>query len=215
MKASGATSTAPPVEQTLGSLRLEDVVQGVVERAQVGIDLRHQIAGKEPQALPGLDRRPGEDDPVDLVGLQGLDGESDGQVRLSRAGGPHAERDDVAGDGVRVALLARRLRPDGLAPGRPHHLGGEDFGRAHILLDHVDGPSHLGRVESLARLEQEYELLEELPDAFGLVAVDRDLVASDDDAGATEGALDDAQELVPMPEQAGHEVVPGYEDLDG
>ena len=108
MKASGATSTVAPVDEALGPLRLEQVVEGVVERAQVGVDLGHEVAGQEAQPLAGLDRRAGEDDPVDLAGLQRLHGQGHGQVGLAGAGRADAEGDDVGGDGVGVLLLARR-----------------------------------------------------------------------------------------------------------
>ena len=54
MKASGATSIVPAVEQALGALGLEHVVEGVVERPQVRVDLGHEVAGQEARAA----RRP-------------------------------------------------------------------------------------------------------------------------------------------------------------
>ena len=39
-----------PLEQALGPLGLEQVVEGVVERAQVGVDLGHEVAGEEARA---------------------------------------------------------------------------------------------------------------------------------------------------------------------
>ena len=77
-----------PVEQPLGALGLEHVVEGVVEGPQVGVDLGHQVPGQEAQALARLDRRAGQDDPVDLAGLEGLDGQGHRQVGLAGAAGP-------------------------------------------------------------------------------------------------------------------------------
>ena len=53
-------------------LGVDHVVQRVVERAQVGVDLVVERAGQEAEPLARLDRRPGQDDPVDLLGLQRL-----------------------------------------------------------------------------------------------------------------------------------------------
>ena len=109
------------LEQPLRALRLDHVVQGVVQRAQVRVDLRHQVAGQEAEPLAGLDGRAGEDDPLDLLGLQRLDGHRHRQPRLAGAGRADAERDDVVGDGVDVALLAGRLRA---GPGGPWRRAG-------------------------------------------------------------------------------------------
>ncbi len=105
----------PPLHEPLGPFGLEHVVQGVVERAQVRVDLGHQVARQEAEPLARLDRRPGEDDPVHLLCLQRLHGERDGEVGLARAGRPDAERDHVVGDRLGVALLAGRLRVDAAA----------------------------------------------------------------------------------------------------
>ena len=98
-------------------LGVDHVVQRVVERPQVGVDLLVQRAGQEAEPLAGLDRRPGQDDPVDLLGLQRLDGLGHRQVGLAGAGRADAEDDRVLVDGVDVALLVERLGPDRLARG--------------------------------------------------------------------------------------------------
>ena len=68
MKASGATSMTSLLEVLGDLLGVDHVVQRVEQRPQVRVDLRHQVAGQEAQALARLDRRAGEDDPVDLAG---------------------------------------------------------------------------------------------------------------------------------------------------
>ena len=92
-------------------------MERVVERAQVGVDLGQHVAGQEAEALAGLHRRSGEDDAADLAGLEGLDGQGHGQVRLARPGRPDPEGHDVGRDGVGVGLLARRLRAGRPGPG--------------------------------------------------------------------------------------------------
>ena len=48
-------------------LGIEHVVERVVQRAQVRIDLREHVAREEPEPLARLDRRPREDDAADLA----------------------------------------------------------------------------------------------------------------------------------------------------
>src|SRR5205823_7169737 len=49
----------PSLEKALGPLRFEHVVQRVIERTEVGVDLGHEVAGQEAQPLPCLDGRTG------------------------------------------------------------------------------------------------------------------------------------------------------------
>ena len=124
----------PARDQPRDRVRVDHVVQRVVQRAQVRVDLLAQGAGQEPEPLAGLDGRTGEDDPVDLLGLQRLHRLGHRQVGLARAGRADAEDDGVVVDGVDVALLVQRLGPDGPAPVAQdvggQHLGGAVAGRA-------------------------------------------------------------------------------------
>ena len=149
-----------------------------------------------------------------LAGLQGLDGQGHRQVRLAGPGRADAEGDDVGGDGVGVALLPGGLRAHGPSPRRPQHLGGQHLGGTQVVVHHVDGAVDLHGVEALARLEQDDQLLEEGGHPLGAVPLDGDLVAPHGDADVVEGLLHQAQQLVPLAQQAGHEVVAGNEDLD-
>jgi hypothetical protein len=154
----------------LRGLGADHVVEGVVERAQVGVDLGHQVAGQEAQALARLDRRAGEDDALDLLGVQRLHRHGDREPALAGAGGADAERDDVLGDGVDVALLPGGLGPDPPPVGGAQHLVGEHLGRALVGLHHVDGARHQGAVERLAALQQRDQFAEH---AAGPVGVGR------------------------------------------
>ena len=66
MNASGATSIVPRSMQLLHAFEIHHVVERVVQRTQVRIDLLLQIAGQKAQLLTGLHRRPREDDAADL-----------------------------------------------------------------------------------------------------------------------------------------------------
>ena len=81
---------------------------------QVRVDLLRQGAGQEPEPLAGLDRRAGQHDAVDLLGLERLHRLGHREVRLARARRADAEgRSCARVDRVDVALLADRLGPDG------------------------------------------------------------------------------------------------------
>jgi hypothetical protein len=88
MKASGATSMVPRSSSRWAPSGSEQVVEGVVEGAQVGVDLGHDVAGQEAQALTGLHRRSGQDDPVDLAGLQRLHARATARYDLPVPAGP-------------------------------------------------------------------------------------------------------------------------------
>src|SRR5690606_20900355 len=71
-------------------------------------------------------RGPGQDDAVDLLGLQGLYRLGHGEIRLAGAGGADAEDDGVLVDRVHVTLLVERLGAD-RAPARGEDVLGEDL----------------------------------------------------------------------------------------
>ena len=190
-------------------------MQRVVERPQVGIDLGHQVAGEEAESLPRLDRRSGEDDAVDLLGLQRVHGHGHGEPTLAGTGGPDTEGDDVVADRLDVLLLSTRLGPHHATTSAAQHIGRQHLRRSFVGQHHVDAPTHGRRLEHLTLLQDHHELLEQLTDLHGPLAGHRDLVAPHMHGGIGEGILDQAEELVVLAEQADHEVVAGDVDADG
>ena len=81
-------------------------------------------------------------------------------------------------------------------------------------MHHVDGAVDLDRIEALAGLEEDDQLLEEGGHPFCTVPIDGDLVPPDGDTGAVECPFDQPQQLVALAEEAGHEMVAGNENLD-
>ena len=55
------------LEVAVDPVGVEHVVERVEERPQVGVDLGLDVAGQEAEPLAGLDRGPGEDDPLHLL----------------------------------------------------------------------------------------------------------------------------------------------------
>ena len=79
----------------LDPLRRQHVVESIVKRAQIGIDLLAHVAGKEAEPLSSLDRGPRQDQPVAFAAFQARRGEGDGEIGLAGAGGPGGEDEVV------------------------------------------------------------------------------------------------------------------------
>ena len=99
-------------EQPLGLLDVHHVVERVVERPQVRIDLLLQIARQEPELLAGFDGRARQDDAAHLLGEQVIHRLRHREIGLARAGRADAEHDVVLLDGVEIAALIGRLGRD-------------------------------------------------------------------------------------------------------
>ena len=125
---------------------LEHVVQRVVERAQVRVNLLVEGAGQEAQTLAGLHGGAGEDNAVHLVALQRLHSLRHGEVGLTGTRRADTEDHGVRVDGVHVLLLVNGLGANRGAA------GGQDARRqrvrrvaqfvtehAHEAVDHLNG----------------------------------------------------------------------------
>jgi hypothetical protein len=80
-------------------LEAEHLVQRVVERAQVGVDLLRQVAGQEAELFAGLHRRAHQQYASHALLQQRLDGAGDGEVGLAGARRADAEVDVAVLDG--------------------------------------------------------------------------------------------------------------------
>ncbi len=104
------------------------VVQRVVERAQIGVDLLLHVAGQEAEAFAGLDRGAGQHDPIDLAGLQHGHGLGDGEIGLAGAGRADAEHHLVACQRFHVGGLAGTAGANGAAAGADRRSVGQTAG---------------------------------------------------------------------------------------
>src|SRR5581483_11093964 len=151
----------------------------------VWIDLRRDVTGEEAEALTGLHGRTREDDAPDLPLGEGGDGERDGEVRLSGARRPDAERQRRAADRVPVMLLRDRLRGDALSAVGPDHVL-EDVADVLRLIDRVQDRVDRPGPHLLPALDEVDELLDHSPRLgdLGIVAVERQPVATEVDRAA-------------------------------
>ena len=69
------------------------VVERVIERAQIGIDLLRQVPGQEAEALARFHRRPGQDDAANQIALEGVHCAGHGEIGFAGAGRADAEGD--------------------------------------------------------------------------------------------------------------------------
>ena len=111
MKASGATSMTPGGEAAVDLVGRHHVVERVVERPEIRVDLLAHVAGQEAEALAGLHRRARQDDAIDGAALEHGGGVGDGEVGLAGAGGADAEGELGSVEGTHVGVLRRACAP--------------------------------------------------------------------------------------------------------
>ena len=108
MKASGAISISLGLQRALDDARVHQIVERVVDRPQIGIDLLAHVAGQEAEPLAGFDRRPRQDDAVDFLALEQLHGVGDREPGLAGAGRAGAEHQRMALERADIGVLRRR-----------------------------------------------------------------------------------------------------------
>ncbi|MCY1296185.1 hypothetical protein D9M70_455600 [compost metagenome] len=200
------------LEHLLRAVEAEQVIQRVVQRAQVGIDLLRQVAGQEAQALAGFHRRARQHDALDRIALQRVDRAGHRQVGLAGAGRADAEVDVVLEDRLDVALLVGAARADVALAGAQHDLwfgaGVDQFLDARFLQEQV----HQVR-RQLGGLGFAVQALQQLFGGLGLgLGADQfELVAAVADLDA-QALLDQAQVLVELSAEVGEAA--GLEGLE-
>ena len=156
------------------------VVQRVVERPQIRIDLLLHVARQEAEPLAGLDRRPRKDDLVHLAGLQQHHTLSHRQIRLAGASRADGKHHLVLGQHLHVARLLRRARPDGAPLGQDRRQICQRKARIANRVGHADGGIDVGTGQALAGLEPFVERVEGLLGCLNPVriAMDGDTVTA-------------------------------------
>src|SRR5205814_5632368 len=93
-------------------LTRQHIVERIVKRSQVGIDLFPEVARQEAQSLSGLDRGPREDDPLDLARHHHVDRRCDREIGLAGAGGSQAKDQLVLAERSDILRLVGAARAD-------------------------------------------------------------------------------------------------------
>ncbi len=176
------------VHQPVGLVVLGEIEEGVIEGAEVRIDLLGDIPGEEAELFARFDRGPGQDDALDELVLEEGKGHGHGQVGLPGARRADPEDEVVRLDGLDVVLLVEALGADRLA-GEAERLrrgvvleGPAGAGRP--FLEKVQGDVEILLLEVPALLVELPDLVEIGPGEFDLigVAVDEKLVSPDGQA---------------------------------
>ncbi len=97
------------------SRRPEHVAQGVVQGAQIGVDLFFHIARQKAEFFACLHSRPGQHNAFDPPGRQHGQSHGHGKVGLARSGRPYAEHHLMGAQGVHINALRRISGQDVLA----------------------------------------------------------------------------------------------------
>ena len=152
-------------EAALDPLRRQHVVECVVERPEIGIDLLAHVAGQKAEPLAGLDRRPRQDQPVASAALQAGRGEGDREIGLAGAGGAGGEHEIVLLQRGEIGALHRRARGDQpLARAdllRLGHAGARLVIRVRLEGARMaDGADHFADADHLALRQPAVKLLE-------------------------------------------------------
>ena len=193
----------------------EDVVEGVVERAEVGVHLLGEVARQEAELLARLDRGAAEDDPLDLLLEERGGGHRHGEVGLPRAGRADREDDVVLADRLQVLLLPHVARRDDL-PERGADgavLEEVDERGRRVFLDDPDRARDVDLLRDVAPGDELRELGEEVGRPLGSLgaAAQRDHAAARRDLHA-EGVLEEPQVFVVDTEERAE---PGFGKVQG
>src|SRR2546421_11059044 len=96
------------LEELSGLLEAHQVVERVVERTQVRVDLLREIARQEAETLAGFDCRAHQYDALHLVALERIDRARHGEVGLAGARRADADGQVMREDALDVLDLVRR-----------------------------------------------------------------------------------------------------------
>jgi hypothetical protein len=155
----------PALLELLGALVLEHVVERVVQRAQVGVDLLGQITGQKSELLARFHRGTHEHDSLHLFLDQERGGHRHRQVGLAGARGADAESQVVRAHGFDVSALTLRFRQHRLLSRGDQNRFVEQLGQAAVRIgaQTTEGSGHVVRrdgetaADELDRIGQEAE----------------------------------------------------------
>ena len=187
----------PAVDKVVGALHVGHVEKRVIERADIGVDFLVDRTRQKAEVLPRLNDGPGQDDAPDFLALKRGDGHRHGEIGLACSCGAKPERDGVGADGVDVALLAGRFRPDGSPAEREENILAQRLGREFRAAEKLDRAQGVLGGHFLAPFRNLDEVGEKCRKRlhFALIACEDDGVAPHGDV-RLKGGFDDPQRRV-------------------
>ena len=120
-------------------------MQGVKQRAKIGVNFVIERSRQESEALTSFDRWAGQDYATDLFALKRLHGLCHSQISLSGSGWSDAKDNSVLVYLIDVKFLADSLGPDALAARRKNALA------QHISRSHASVIDYLHRASQILR----------------------------------------------------------------
>jgi hypothetical protein len=120
MKAIGAISISPLAIRRSTCSAGRHVVERVVDRAEIGIDLLLHVAGQEAEPLARLDRRARQDQALDAAGDELRHRLRHGEIGLAGACRPEREDHVVRDERAHICRLRDRARHDRLLARADH-----------------------------------------------------------------------------------------------
>ena len=203
--------------------RFHEIVEGVVDRPEIRVDLLAHVAGQEAEPLARLDGRPRQDESVGLAAFEKRYRVPDGEPGLAGAGRALGEDELVLPKGLEIGVLdgvaganrAALARRDLLEAGTPRRrLGGREERPLHGAL--LDGAVDVAERQGGAVADAFVQVLEHVPRLVGGArhALQHDVVA-ERVGGDAEAALEMGEVLVVMAENEARQavVVEGEGDL--
>ena len=89
--------------------RPHDLIQGIVQRAKVGVNLTLEISRQKSQLFSCLNSRTGQDNPPYFAVFKGLDRHRHGKIRLSRTSRSDSKYNHFLADLIHILFLSYRL----------------------------------------------------------------------------------------------------------
>ena len=180
-----------------------DLIQCVIKRTQIGIDLALEIARKESQLLACLNGGSGKNDPGNFLIAKSSYCHSHGKIGFAGSGRSHAEHDHLLTDLFHIILLSESLGLDGSAlygitdkilVDLLHHGADLLHGKGKCVI-------HILLCDGIASARKCVQFLHDRPSLCGSLLASQDLKRTvTEDHGYVQSTFDQLQMLVKLSE---------------
>ena len=118
------------LQPALDHARIHEIMQGIIDRSQIGIDFFAHVAGQKAKPLAGLDRRARQDEALNKALLQQRHRMANSQPGFAGAGWPLGKHQFIVAQLAEINILRRVAGPDSAALARGNLLetGADWFG---------------------------------------------------------------------------------------